>query len=180
MISAQQTRRQHLWSVLLIVGSVALSVGFACATPFAAFAALAALTLPRNEALMAAGGVWLANQAVGFAFLHYPLTANCLGWGVALGVGIVIAALTAREVASRLANTGPIAVGIAGFLAAFLAHQMSLLVIAAALLGGVEAFQPAIVERIFAVNAAAFVGLAAAGWFAERAGIIAPAKRRLA
>lgn len=180
MISSQSNRHQHLWTALLIVGSVALSLGFACATPFAAFAALAALTLPRNEALLASGGVWLANQAVGFAFLHYPLTANCFGWAIALGIGIIVAALAAREVASRFAGAGTIAAGVGAFFAAFAAHQVSLLLIAATLLGGTAEFRPAIVAQIFAVNAPTFIGLAALGWLAERVGIIAPVRRHLA
>lgn len=178
MTAPPLTRQQHLWSALLIVSSVALSLGFACATPFAAFAALAALSLPRNEALIASGGVWLANQAVGFGFLHYPWTANCLGWGVALGVGIIVAALAAREAAVRLAEAGTIAAGLAAFLAAFAAHQLFLLLVAATLLGGVEEFAPAIVGQILEVNAATFIGIAALGLLAQRAGLIGPMQRR--
>jgi hypothetical protein len=172
------TRRHHLWLALLIVGSVGLSLGFACATPFAAFAALAALTLPRNEALLAAGGVWFANQAVGFLFLHYPWTTNCLSWGVVLGLAIVIAALAARAAAARLRFAGTIAAGAGGFVAAFAAHQLFSLAVAATLLGGTEDFTPAIVADILATNATAFIGLLALSWLADRIGLIdAPVSR---
>jgi hypothetical protein len=32
--------------------------------------------MPRKDALLLIGLVWLANQAVGFSVLHYPLTAG--------------------------------------------------------------------------------------------------------
>jgi hypothetical protein len=48
------------------------------------FAAIAALSMPRKDALLLIGLVWLANQAVGFSVLHYPLTPNCFAWASAL------------------------------------------------------------------------------------------------
>jgi hypothetical protein len=174
MISQSSALRPHLWLGLLVVGSVALSLGFACATPFAAFAALAAQTLPRNEAMLAAGGVWFANQAAGFLFLHYPWTANSLAWGVALGVAIIIAAAVARSAAYRLAPAGKITATAGGVVAAFAVHQVFLLGVAAALLGGSEDFAATIVAQIFAVTAATFVGFIVLGWLAGRIGLLAP------
>src|SRR5271165_5988655 len=77
--------RRPTWLLLLVAASVAFTFTFACAAPFAAFAAASACTLPRRDAYSVAGAVWLANQGVGFAFLHYPWTMNCLAWGAALG-----------------------------------------------------------------------------------------------
>jgi hypothetical protein len=57
--------RRPLWIALLVAASVAFTLGFACATPLAAFAAIAALSMPRKDALLLIGLVWLANQAVG-------------------------------------------------------------------------------------------------------------------
>ncbi|HEX2115207.1 MAG TPA: hypothetical protein VHM01_12445, partial [Alphaproteobacteria bacterium] len=84
----QQTRLAPFagaWSTFLVVASTAGSVFFACATPFAALAAIAALTLPSRLALVTTMGVWLGNQAIGFLLLGYPVTANSLLWGLALG-----------------------------------------------------------------------------------------------
>jgi hypothetical protein len=64
--------RRLLWLTVLVASSVAFSLGFACATPFAAFAAAAVLTLPRKDALLLMAAVWLANQAVGMAFSTIP------------------------------------------------------------------------------------------------------------
>ena len=44
-----------------------LSLAFACATPFAAFAAAAACTLPRRDAVTLSVGAWLANQVLAAA-----------------------------------------------------------------------------------------------------------------
>jgi hypothetical protein len=84
----QQTRssasvgwRHLVWLGLLISASVAFSLGLACATPFAAFAAAAALTLSRRDALVLVTSVWFANQLVGFTVLHFPWTANTFAWG---------------------------------------------------------------------------------------------------
>jgi hypothetical protein len=166
-IMHQANWRQSSWLALLVGGSVALSLGFACATPFAAFAAAAALTLPRNDALLAVAGVWFANQAVGFLFLQYPLTADCFAWSVALGIGIGIAAILARSTADRLSFAGKIIASLSGFTAAFAGHQLFLWVLAATLLGGTEEFAPSIVAQIFAVNAATFIGLLALSWLAD-------------
>ena len=40
-----------LWLGLLIVGSAALTTGYTCITPFAAFAVIAATTLSRRDAV---------------------------------------------------------------------------------------------------------------------------------
>lgn len=73
--------RHLVWLGLLISASVAFSLGLACATPFAAFAAAAALTLSRRDALVLVTSVWFANQFVGFTVLDYPWTANSFAWG---------------------------------------------------------------------------------------------------
>src|ERR1700730_6081197 len=90
--------RLLVWLGLLVVGSVVFTLGFACATPLAAFGAAAALTLPRNQALGLTGAVWLASQVVGFGVLHYPWTADCLAWGVALAVAALAGTAAARVV----------------------------------------------------------------------------------
>ncbi len=151
--------RHHLWLALLVAASVAFSLGFACAVPLAAFAAAAALTLSRWNALLLIGAVWLANQIVGYAVLGYPWTANSLAWGVALGVVAVLATLAARGTALRFEGAGRVVVPFAAFLAAFAVYEGALFAVAVTLLGGTEDFTPTIIGRIFAINAIAMVGL---------------------
>src|SRR6478672_11457090 len=88
--------RHLLWLALVVGASVGLSLGFACAMPFAAFAAAAALTLPRRGALALILSVWFANQLVGFTALSYPLTASTFEWGAALGAVAVLATLAGQ------------------------------------------------------------------------------------
>ncbi len=150
--------RRLVWIALLVTSSVAFSLGFACATPFAAFAAIAALTMTRREALLLVGLVWLANQAVGFSMLHYPWTPECLAWGVALGVVALLAALGSEWTAKRVAPLGPLA-SAASFLAAFAVYEGLLFLISVLLQSGVTNYTAAIVGRIFAINAVAFIVL---------------------
>jgi hypothetical protein len=165
--------RHHLWLALLVVASVAFSLGFACATPFVAFAAGAALTLGRRDALMLIVAVWLANQFVGFAWLGYPGTANTLAWGLALGAAAILATLAAQEIAARAAGSRRAARATVAFLAAFAVYEGVLFVLAVALLGGTEDFTPTIIGEIFAINAAALLGLFAVSRIGAAIGLAA-------
>ena len=114
--------RRPIWIALLVAASVAFSLGFACATPLAAFAAIAALSMPRKDALLLIGLVWTANQAVGFSVLHYPWTADCFAWGVGLGIVALLATLGAKWTAERFNPLGRLASAMA-FLAAFAIYE---------------------------------------------------------
>jgi hypothetical protein len=168
-------RRRHLWLALLIAASVATSLGFACAVPLAAFAAAGALTLPRRDALLLVAAVWLANQVVGFAVLGYPWTVNCIAWGVALGAVALLSTVAALGVAGRLAAIGPVTRSVAAFLAAFVVYEGALFVVAALLLGGIEDFTPAIIARIFAINAIGMAALFVANRLGAAIGLVTPA-----
>ena len=123
--------------------------------PLAGFAAVAALTTARREALLLTGAVWFANQAVGFLFLHYPTDAMTLFWGGALGV----IALLSCESAGLLARRFPgFAGGIAAFLAAFVVYESLILAVTAATGPGVDHFTAPVVTRIL-LNLSAFVAL---------------------
>ena len=151
--------RHLIWSTLLVGGGVGLSLGFACAVPLAAFAAAAALTVPRRDALALILAVWFANQLVGFTALGYPWMVDTFEWGAALGVVAVLATLAAQWAAARLAGAAR-AVGFAVvFLLAFAVYEAALFIVSMAWLGGAEVFTLAVQGRIFAINAAAFVGL---------------------
>ena len=133
----------------------AFSVGFACAAP------LAALTLDRKNAILFTGLVWLANPSCGYSLLHYPVTANSLAWGAALGFAAVAATLSARLAAGRLAgHSRLLAIGSA-FLAAFVTYEALQYAVAVAALGGAEDYTLPIVTREVELNAIAMAGLLA-------------------
>jgi hypothetical protein len=157
-LSLNPAWRRPLWIALLVLASVVFSLGFACAVPLAAFAAIAALTLSKGDAFALVGAVWLANQIAGFAIHHYPLEPSTLAWGVALGAVALASTLTAQWVNDRLPQGGGTVAG-AVFLAAFAVYEGSLFAISLAVGSGVSNFTPSIVSRILAINAAAFAAL---------------------
>ena len=164
--------RYPLWLGLLVGASVVFSLGLACAAPLAAFAAAAALSLSRRDALLLILLVWLANQLVGFTVLHYPLTASTFAWGVVLGAVAVLATLAGQWIADRLVGGCRAVVAMATFLIAFAVYEAALFTVSATLLGGTEIYTAAIQGRIFAINAAAFVGLLVLNQLATSVGLV--------
>jgi len=152
-----------LFCLCLLAGSCALaSFGFACATPLAAFAVVAADMLPLPQALLVMTAVWIVNQSIGFAALGYPLDASTLLWGFAIGVG----ALAATAEASVLVRSpigsnqnAPAALGLA-FVGAYSVYEVALFAFTL-LLGGVGAFTPHIILRLGALNLLWLIGLSA-------------------
>jgi len=137
------------------------SFAFACATPFAAFAVIAAAALPLRPALAVVAAAWAVNQAIGFGVLGYPHDANTILWGVAIGaaalIGTTAAALMLRSLA-RLSN--PVALGLA-FIAAYAAYEL-VLYAATLVLGGAGSFTAAIVARLGILSLLWLIGLVAA------------------
>lgn len=152
----QQDWRHFFWAALLIATSIAFTLAFACAMPLAAFGALAALTFNRRDALLLAGGIWFANQCIGFGMLGYPWTAETFSWGILLGAAGLLSVRAAEWPARHFA--GAAACGLA-FLAAFAAYEGSLFIVSMAVHSGTEAFMPMVAGRVLAINAAAFTGL---------------------
>jgi hypothetical protein len=157
--SPRATWRHLLWLAVLVGASVAVTLGLACAVPLAAFAAAAALTLSRHDALVLIVAVWLANQLVGFAVLGYPWTASTFAWGVVLGAVAILSTVAGRWAARHSTDAGRIISYTATFLVGFVVYEGALFAFSATLLGGTEIYTAAIQGRIFAVNAAAFAGL---------------------
>jgi hypothetical protein len=151
--------RHLLWLAVLVGTSVAFTLGLACAVPFAAFAAAAALTLSRRGALVLIVVVWLANQLIGFTVLDYHWTASAFAWGAALGAVAILATLAGQWSVQHSMGRGRAVGYLATFLVAFAVYEAALFAVSATLLGGTEIYTAAILGWIFAVNAAAFVGL---------------------
>ncbi len=156
--TSQSGWRHVLWPALLVVAGAGFSLGFACATPFAAFAALAALTLDRREALALAGTVWFANQCVGFGALGYPWTAESLAWGIALGAFTLLATEVAGGIARTMTGRPAVVAGTA-LLGAFAAFQGAVFVACLITQTSVESFDAGTVGYLLLINLAAFAGL---------------------
>jgi hypothetical protein len=149
-----------LWLAVLTAASAGLTTAFTCITPFAAFAVIAATTLSPRQALACTGGIWLANQVIGFGVLNYPWTAGTLAWGVAIGVSAVAATLIAQWTVRWLASLRATFKALGAFVSAFVCYQMALYAVAASALGGTAAFTPRIVAQVLLVNAVTLLGLA--------------------
>ncbi len=144
--------------VLLVAASVSTSLVFACATPFAAFAVVAAAMLPLRPAVAVVAAAWLTNQLVGFGVLGYPGTIDAAAWGLVLGAATVCATVVASLVFDRLAPIGRFTLYPIAFLAAFLTYQLCLAAVVP-VLGGADAFTAAIIGGIALTNVVWLIGL---------------------
>ena len=173
---AQTTTEQATWAVLLVAVSAISSSVFACVTPFAAFAVAAAYVLPTRAAIVSAVAVWLANQAVGFGYLHYPWDQNTILWGFAIGAAAIVATGLA-SIVLRQTRHGIIAATGAALVAAFAAYEVGLFLISL-VLGGEDAFTVAIVGRLALLNVAWAVGLVIASEVFRHVSIVGFLSRR--
>lgn len=144
--------------VLLVASCALASFALACATPFAAFAVLAAAMLPLPFALLVVGAAWLANQAIGFGVLGYPHDPDTLLWGFAIGLACLTATVAAKSLARlfpRASTPAMLALTLAG---AHAAYEIVLLAFTP-FLGGAGAFTVAIVARLGLLNLLWLTGL---------------------
>jgi hypothetical protein len=146
-------RRAPLFCFALLTASCVLaSFALACATPFAAFAVLAAALLPLPTALLVMAAVWIVNQAIGFGVLGYPLDAKTLFWGVAIGAAALISTAVAKLVLRSLALA---------LVGAYASYELVLFAFTPAL-GGAGSFTLAVVARLGFLDLLWLVGLVAA------------------
>src|SRR5262245_38517392 len=148
---------------------MAFTLVFACAAPFAAFSAAAALTLSRRDALMVTVALWLTNQLTGFIVLGYPWTLNSVAWAPSLAVAAVLGTLAAQWTVRR--SIGAVVQALVAFVAAFVVYEVAIFLVSAALLGGIEMFAPAILRQVFVTNVAALVGLYGLNWLGASVGL---------
>jgi hypothetical protein len=156
------TWRFAMWLGVLIATTAVLTLVYTCVTPFAAFAAfaaIAAMTLSWRGALSCTVLVWLANQAMGFGLLNYPLTGKTVAWGVVIGGAAVIGVFAAQWSQRRLRAFGAPTRTLGSFAAAFALYELTLYVAAVSLLGGTGAFSVRIIAQVLVINAATLVGL---------------------
>ena len=157
-----EPRYAPLFCFALLTAACALaSFAFACATPFAAFAVIAAAALPLQPALLVSLAAWLVNQTIGFGFLHYPLDATTIAWGLVIG-GAALAATAAAAAVLRLTKhtSTAVALGVA-LIGAYAAYELVLFA-ATPFLGGAEDFTVAIVGRLGLLSVLWAIGLVAA------------------
>ena len=158
-----------VWMALIVVSGVGLSLFFACATPFAALATLAALKTRRGDTAAVVGLVWVGNQAVGYGCLGYPWTWDSVAWGLAIGLSAALALLAATALSPRRLASFAISLPFVG---AFAAYELGLYVASFVLPSSDAAFAAAVVEQLFLVNLVALLGLIAAHQVASVIGLL--------
>ena len=158
-LSPVDPRHAALFCLALLAASCALaSFALACATPFAAFAVIAAAMLPLRSALLVITGAWLVNQGIGFGALHYPIDSSTIIWGLVIGIAALAATVAAAAIL-RLQGRTAVLLALA-LLCGYAAYELALFA-ATPFLGGAENFTAAIVARIGLTNAAWLIGLIA-------------------
>jgi hypothetical protein len=157
-----EARHAPLFCFGLLTAACALaSFAFACATPFAAFAVIAAATLSLPSALLVTAAAWLVNQGIGFGFLHYPLDMNTILWGLVIGIAALAATAVSMAVLRLMQRTGTVAALGVALIAAYAAYELVLFAATPAL-GGAGDFTVAIVGRLGILNVLWLIGLVAA------------------
>lgn len=146
---------------LLTVSCALASFALACATPFAAFAVVAAATLPLRRALLVVTGAWLVNQAIGFGVRHYPVDASTIAWGAVIGIAALVATTASAAVLRAFASYRTPTVLALAVVCAYGAYELALFA-ATPVLGGSGAFTPTIVARLGLSNVVWLIGLVAA------------------
>jgi hypothetical protein len=163
--------KRAAWIAMIVVASLAFSIALACATPFAALAAVSALMLKPRDALTASVLAWLGNQLVGYGLLAYPVDAASLAWGGVLGLSALLAAGAAIIAERQAREFGFAASAACAFLAAFIAQQFGVFAGTAFLPSSDGVFSASVVLLIFSTNALAFAALMALQAIGEWTGV---------
>ena len=157
-VDRNELGKRSFWIALLTGATIVGSFVFACATPFPALGALAALFVRKRDAFALTILNWLANQIVGYGFLHYPQDFNSYAWGLVIGVSALIGTAAAVGTRRLVAHVGWMVSAVACFIAAFAAYEMALYA-ATPFLGDDGGFTVKIVAYVAEINGLAFAGL---------------------
>jgi hypothetical protein len=151
-------KREMIWSTILGLVAVLGSYGFACVFPFAAVAALAAVTLDPRRGAAVVGATFLANQIVGFTLLSFPHDAQAYAWGGFIAAG-AFAAFGAAILVQRAATF--VSLRTVASLAAAIAAYQAAMFIGAVALDGFASSTPEIVITVALNDLRWFAGLGA-------------------
>ncbi len=159
MTNAIINPRTGLWPASLAAATVLGSWALACVFPFAAMAALAALTMSRRAGIALVATIWAANQFVGFFVLSFPWEMQAVGHGIAI-LGCTLAGFAAaRFVAGRI-MVGSSLRSVAALASAFVVY-LALMRAYAQFGGGTENFTLEINAAVALNDALWFAGLMA-------------------
>ena len=148
-----------LWVSLLTAASTVTTLALACATPFPALAALAAVHMRRRDGIALMLLAWAASQAVGFLLLGYPRDGSTLGWGAGLGTAAIGSAIAGYAVLRALDYKWEAARMATAYAAGFTAFK-GIILLWALVLGGLHtAMAPDLLVEQLLRNGAILIGL---------------------
>lgn len=159
MAALRTSGASALWVSLLTAASTVTTLALACATPFPALAALAAVHMRRRDGLALMLLAWAASQFVGFFLLGYPRDGSTLGWGVGLGTAAIGSALAGSAALRALPYPSVAARLSLAYAAAFTAFKGIILAFALVLGGLHTAMAPDLLAEQFVRNGAILIGL---------------------
>ena len=169
-----------LWVSLLTAASTVTTLALACATPFPALAALAAVHMRRRDGIALMLLAWAASQAVGFFLLGYPRDGSTLAWGAGLGTAAIGSALTGYAVLRALDYKSVAARMATAYAAGFTAFK-GIILLWALVLGGLHtAMAPDLLVEQFLRNGAILIGLYALYRALVAVGVPAPPRPTMA
>lgn len=159
MTNLSPAASRNLWIGLMTVASTVTTLVLACATPFPALAALAAVYVRRTEGMLLIGAAWVASQLVGFCVLDYPVDANSVAWSAGLGTAAIASLLVARLSIRQLGGVHVIGRLIVAYVAAYVGFKLAVLGWTIALDSGWAAFSTKVLLRQFVRYGAILAGL---------------------
>lgn len=157
-IAHRSTLANAIWTLILTLAVLGATFALSCLTPFAALAVALAGTVGLRASLRVVIAVWLANQVIGFAFFHFPLTVNTVLFGGAIGVAAAVTTIVASVIMKYGSLwAAPLRLSVA-LLGSFTAYEFALLP-AGVFFGDLETFGPAIVAQIGFINGVALIAM---------------------
>lgn len=158
-LAADKRVINRLCGSLLIVATIVLSGRFACAVPFAALAALTAVSTDRRSGFILMTALWFSNQVIGFALLDYPLELSCVGGGLMLGISALLSLFGAQLAIYALRRANAFIQAGAALVCAFCAYEGGLYAGTVATASNEGAFCAPVIEQIAVLNAGSFAVL---------------------
>lgn len=140
---------RNLWIGAMIAASTVTTLVLACATPYPALAALAALHARRAEGIALVVAAWIAAHITSFGLLHFSVDATNIAWGAAVGIAAIGSLIAADVTAKAMPNANYVARLSAGYVAAYIGFKAVVLLSVLALDSGWAAFTPEILMRQF-------------------------------